>query len=76
MTNARLQFTLAVLLTLGILGLVAVMLLHPVTLSADAKAIVEGLIGQLVAVLVFVFHAIFAPHSNPTQAGNGQESKS
>lgn len=65
MSNQRLQFTLAILLLLIIGGLTALMLWHPVTLSPDVKAIVEGIIGQLVAVLVFVCHAVFAPH--PTQ---------
>lgn len=62
MNNARLQFTLAILLLIGIVGLTAFMLWHPVVLSPDVKAIVEGIIGQLVAVLVFVCHSVFAPH--------------
>lgn len=67
MNNQRLQFTLAILLLIGIVGLTAFMLWHPVELSPDVKAIVEGIIGQLVAVLVFVCHAVFAPHyANPT----------
>lgn len=65
MTNQRLQFTLAVLLTLGIFTLAGIMLLHPITISPDAKAMIEGLIGQLVAVLVFVAHAIFSHPQQP-----------
>lgn len=67
MTNQRLQFALSILLLLIIGALAALMLWHPVVLSPDVKAIVEGIIGQLVAVLVFVCHAVFAPHpENPT----------
>lgn len=62
MTTQRLQFTIAVLLLVGILGLSVLMLVHPITISPDAKAMLEGLIGQLIAVFVFVSHAIFSPH--------------
>ena len=72
MNNQRLQFTLAVLLLLGIFGLTTLMLVHPVTISPDAKAMIEGLIGQLIAVFVFVSHAIFAHPTTPeTPAPNG-----
>lgn len=65
---SKFQFALATLLTLGVLGLAILMLVHPISISPDAKAMIEGLIGQLVAVLVFVFHEIFR---NPTEPPSG-----
>ena len=71
MNNQRLQFTIAVLLLLGIFGLTTLMLVHPVTISPDAKAMIEGLIGQLIAVFVFVSHAIFAHPTTPDNPAPG-----
>lgn len=67
MNNVRLQFTLAVLLTLGIFGTVTLLLLRTAALPVDAKTIIEGLLSQLVAVLVFVYRDVFR---NPTEPVN------
>lgn len=73
MNNQRLQFTIAVLLLIGILGLSTLMLLHPIMISPDAKAMLEGLIGQLIAVFVFVSHAIFAHPTTPAEPAQGAQ---
>lgn len=68
---------IALLLLVGIFGLVVLLLYENPTLAADTKGIVEGAIAQLVILLGFVVHAIFAPGAqvseNPTlppQAAN------
>lgn len=78
MTHLRLQFLLAILLIGGIFGIVVLLLLHPVTITADVKTIVESIVGQLLLLLAFVIHSLFgkAESPNPTApAAAGQELK-
>lgn len=70
-TLLRARIAIALLLLVGIFGLVTLMLVRPPTLTADAKVLVESAIGQLVLLLAFAIHAIFAPGAqvpeNPTE---------
>lgn len=52
---------IALLLLIGIFGLVVLLLLKNPTLAVETKGIVEGATAQLVILLGFVVHAIFAP---------------
>jgi hypothetical protein len=52
-------------LTGSIVAIVFVLLLQPITLSADAKAILEMLLGALTTILMAVVHFVF-PGINPT----------
>lgn len=78
MTHLRLQFLLAILLVFGIFGIVTLLLLHPVTISADVKTIVESIVGQLLLLLAFVIHALFGKvdSPNPTQPATPAGAKS
>lgn len=70
-TLLRARIAIALILLLGIFGLVALLLMRPPTLTPDAKVLVESAIGQLVLLLAFTIHAIFAPGAqvpeNPIQ---------
>lgn len=60
-TLMRARIALALILVVGIFGLVVLLLLRPPTLTPDAKVLLETAIGQLVLLLAFAIHAIFAP---------------
>lgn len=55
------RIVVALLLLVGVMLLVGFLIWRPVTLSPDAKVIVVSAIGQLLILLGFAIHAIFAP---------------
>lgn len=55
----RARIAIALILLLGIFGLVALLIFKPPTLTADVKGIVEGAIAQIVILLGFAVHALF-----------------
>lgn len=69
----------ALLLLIGVMLLVGLLIWRPVTLSPDAKVIVVSAIGQLLILLGFAIHAIFAPGAqvaeNPTQPPQAAQEK-
>lgn len=80
MTHLRLQFLLAILLIGGIFGIVVLLLLHPVTITADVKTIVESIVGQLLLLLAFVIHSLFGKSDQsvptvPAKPAQSPESK-
>lgn len=55
-------------LTAAMAGLLYVLLLHPVSISADARPILEAVLGSLAPILMHVVQETFrVPASNPTQ---------
>lgn len=53
-------------LTAGLLAVLALLLFHPVALSADSKPILESVLGALTTILMSAIHSVFQT-ANPTQ---------
>ena len=53
-------------LTFGLLLVLGLLLFHPVALTADAKPILESVLGALTTILMSAIHSVFQIPSNPT----------
>lgn len=62
--NARIGYVFFLTLLMG--GLLYLLVLHPVTLSQDARAIIETVLGGLGAILMHVVNSVFHL-PNPTE---------
>lgn len=64
-TNAKILY--AYFLTAAIVAIAFVLLLRPINLTAEAKSILEMLLGGLMTMLMGVVHVVFPSTANPTQ---------
>ena len=65
--NARIGYVF--FLTTGLLSVLAMLLFHPVALSADAKPILESVLGALTAILMSAIHSVFQVNTQGLPAG-------
>jgi hypothetical protein len=67
MMSARIGFVYFLTALMG--GLLYLLILHPVTLSQDARAIIETVLGGLTPILMHVITSTFPSHSTVPPSG-------